>query len=382
MMVRRMSPGNWDGSCCIKCPIFDDDFNRAAPIGSDWDLRLGGGSGWTISSNKAQTTTSDDHAICNTSHPDAVAENWCQATFKVTANGDEVKLIAGYVDDNNYAYILITVATAHADTTVEFHEVIAGVDSQLGPTRKWYALNAFFDGMKINVDTTVEWGLKDDIIRLQYTDNGGTDQTKQEALSTSLSGDQVGFGSGTLTGTLTIDDFSFERYLSATSPSTCKYIRRECAACADGESPDAFQVTLASIANKSCLHCNDFNGTFTCDWWRSITPTTDETSCQYVSEEIEYNNPYCPDIGSYKVSVDIRGDKDGESGDNRYINVTLQLLNSYGANLEVITWREDYASDISCESLSSEAINDSLTTSPDPSVYCDFSSATATITAA
>ena len=102
----RMSPSC--GCCyCQKCRIALDDFNRADSTGiGDWVEEAGD---WQIDTNELVTSDSDAVAIYDADHPGSLAAHVVSVDLKGEDAGDELLVIIGWVDADNWLGALVTI---------------------------------------------------------------------------------------------------------------------------------------------------------------------------------------------------------------------------------------------------------------------------------
>jgi hypothetical protein len=86
--------------CCSSCTYFIDSFNRtdSTTLGTDWTEVSGD---WEIDTNKLKVTGTDAILLWTGEMPTA-ADLIVNAQLTTRSNGDKVRLIADYIDDDNY----------------------------------------------------------------------------------------------------------------------------------------------------------------------------------------------------------------------------------------------------------------------------------------
>lgn len=108
-MRRRGGPGR---CCCqYKCPIADDDFNRAL-LGASWDQISGV---WTISNNQLSTTSSDAMILYDMDHPGGVTAHIASCDLKGDEGEKRRVVIASAADGSTYLAIEVEFGPSTGD---------------------------------------------------------------------------------------------------------------------------------------------------------------------------------------------------------------------------------------------------------------------------
>ena len=206
---------------------------------------------WAIVSNTLQTSSTNAIVRSNTAHPDGTGQQRLTVDVKSSATDDLVRVIIGYVDLDNYHFAELKIG---ASGYLKLWKRSGGVNTEL----QTKATAAFTTGSFVNVSVCLTRGLNSisvtagsEVIAKGTTVPGSADEF---ALATG----------GTVTGTVTFDNFVSER----TGPSeTCP----NCVAVAPNDCPsnlcdgDIFSleylVEFSGWANGTCGTCTDMNTT-------------------------------------------------------------------------------------------------------------------------
>lgn len=246
--------------CCGgQCDIFDDTFDRAdaATLGGDWDERSGT---WNIDTNEAETGDSNAVAIVDMDHPDAADSHVVVVDFVADDNGDQVRLICTWDNDNQYLFAEAEVGATSG--TLRLYERIGGVNTLIDDEtvnglvpNTLHRLEICFDGVKY--------------ARAKLTVNVGGGSGFAYAFGPSLitGGDRVGIATGAVSTSVQFNNFDWERHgLDTDFCELCAVL--PCDPCVDDEAPTLLSVTISGVTNVSCTgnNCTDMNGTFILEW--------------------------------------------------------------------------------------------------------------------
>ena len=194
-MTKKNQPGC---PCCgsTLCITFYDKYDVDI---SKWDERAGT---WSINSDTpSRLETSSSNALIITNAPTTAAtDHWIKVHIESATSGDEIRLIVGYEDDDNYCYIQLEFYLDHAHIT--YWERIAGRDTQQGDE----VLDDFSDVASGVYSVCYDWA--DGKIKLN-TEQYGSDiflegSTRRSFMwlvsPTAPSGTKAGLGTGTISG--------------------------------------------------------------------------------------------------------------------------------------------------------------------------------------
>ena len=292
--------GNVLATCCPKCDICSDDFNRA----DDTDINTGSVCGWTessgawdISSNQLRCTTAGI-ALNNTAHPDTVGTMQVEVDFKHDTSGGHCCVIVNYVDASNYTFVRYEVGTNKIQISyVEGGTTRDPVDSATATmnTNTTYTAKVCSDGT--NVTAYLDGTAK---ITLRVPNGDGT-KCGLRAIGS---------------GTATFDDFFFKKSEVSGCP-TCEDVDTEtgCTYCS-GTPTQQYKITIAAgMANgTNCTNCVNLEGIWFCDyafrttgssgacWW--CTDLTSALSCGSPdSAVVAFNFQNTPGDTNNKLSV-------------------------------------------------------------------------------
>jgi hypothetical protein len=197
------------GRCCDKCRVAEDAFDRAdaAELGSPWDERAGD---IGIVGNKASTEDSDTLAI----HENAISRNvagtapgvfgMAWVTVGGDTVGDQTMLVIGYDDDDNFWYVLWEFDTG--ESYISLWEVDSGVHTQLrGP----YTVCE----RGSDVETRLRVCISPSFINAYVVDPDTDEELLKirAAVGIGGAGFLAGIGTKDVTGTVTFNDFRYER---------------------------------------------------------------------------------------------------------------------------------------------------------------------------
>lgn len=209
MAFKKNQPGcNASGGCgCAQqCPIDSDDFSATNDPPSGWTEEVG--SDWETTGGTLRTSTSNASLTFNTSHPDALASAIATA-YLYGADGDELRIQVNKTDDNNYHFAQLRIGDPNG--CLELWERVAGVETMLSvcrvpaPAATFNKVVVYF-GLDLFAAALVT-GTDDANNRLSFKVTGGT-------------GDQVGVGTGTISGEVQFNDFTFDRHREASGDWT------------------------------------------------------------------------------------------------------------------------------------------------------------------
>ncbi len=190
--------------CCAPLPpclIFSDNFNRAdaANPGANWNVVSGD---FPIVVNKLSVNDSDALILCNTTADlTGLGEAdgyYITVSVATIVDDQEYKVYLNYTDSSNYHYALC-IKGASSSLCITFYQVEGGVTTQLG------------EGANVGA-TTLNIGITGCLMFVF-----GVFSRRLDSLA--LTSGTFGFGTGTLTSTVTFDTFSATYIRNATDPA-------------------------------------------------------------------------------------------------------------------------------------------------------------------
>ncbi len=329
--------------CCGGCTYFTDDYS-VDNLATDYTVNAGS---WSVSASKLQTSSSNAQIIGNTEATDG--HGHFQVTLTNSGSSDQIEIIGGYVDSNNYFYALISYGASNG--TAQLYKKVAGVDTALGPDDAGVGLDASdtrtftlcWDDEKVSIDCA---------------------NTGRMSWPHVATGTKVGIGTRTIAGTITADNWLLRKTLvDATSCPECAIA---CSYCDSGLIPAELQVVLSGVAAQTCGGtCTSLDGTYTLSVIGSVNPYAGSPASGLCGYRYEFPSAIC----SHKWI------------EARFVNDDIEvfLINtgfggSYGS--ATVTWRGTDATPIDCRNISSL----SCSFVSDITAECDFSSSTATVT--
>lgn len=246
--------------CCpAGCTIASDNF-AADDLATNWDIRSGSP---TISGGLLNAGAGTNLLIHNTAADAGATGVFTSVVVRCTSTTDTLRLVAAYVDDNNYWYAEAQAGVSNG--TLKIFERVAGVDTQRGST-------GTVTSFQVNEDWELRLCLQPGaVVASMFT--GGSALSAQEviyAATVTVASTKAGVG-GSEVGTVTFNDFAFEKH--KVDSSTCKTCL-SCSTCSTGQ-PYQVQVVISGIVDTFlCPAC--LNGTWIltrlnrCQW--EITP--------------------------------------------------------------------------------------------------------------
>jgi len=240
----RFSPGCCCSPIASGCYIGGDDFNRAdnTDLGANWSERIPS-SAWAISSNTLITTIPYDLAIYQTPHPKNVPSMIAWAEVMGSVDGDTLRVIICWVDDDNYLWSELETDTecgwlrlwqraSGYNTLLKEMPITGGVIGQ------WHTLYACYDPDPEPYEGSGRFEGRVETASLEWF---------TVAENVSASGTYAGVGTGALTGTATFDNF--ELWMEQTDDDP------ECPTCKRGVESCEISADNFNRANSSDLGC-------------------------------------------------------------------------------------------------------------------------------
>lgn len=246
----------WTGDCgcCgdgpdppINCNVLVDDFDRAddSTLGGNWDEVAGS---WAIASSKAETSSSNAIAVTVGEITPAIAYVVAaQMTGAVNS-----RLVFDYVDDDNYHYLERQAAFTWGQ--IALIKVTGGSPSTVGT-------QFLFPGDYSSGVLLLRACIRGGVVQLNL---GGVNRNLSFT-TTMHGGTFAGIGSGSLSGTIQFEGFSFSRHASEENP-TCPFCLSDCTSgnC-DTVPPVEYLIdwgTPGFVSDDFCSFCDDFGGVY------------------------------------------------------------------------------------------------------------------------
>ena len=238
--------------CEPECVIWEDEFltDRTASYTKSGTMSVGSG--------VIAITTSAAYAIEPVLSRSAATAIQAHADFSMSAAGEGGRVILGWVDANNYFFAELRRGSTDGDLRI--FQKASGTDTQLRTTT---TVTGFSSGQRRLCLCYLGGKL--------YAVSGSFDCSAAATLSPNSS--RGGFGTGTVTGTVTVDNFKFQHH----------YVDdNTCASCCEGGTgtgtpgagfgggcsnctapyPEFVLATLAGLANSGCGSCGTWNATY------------------------------------------------------------------------------------------------------------------------
>jgi hypothetical protein len=241
----------------VNCTIFTDSF-ATDRTGTDYTTVSGS---FTVSSNVMTTTSAGALIVENSSG--STGHGRVSVSGKVDTTGGSLRVIGSYTDSSNYLFGEMTINGG--SSTLKLWKKVSGSDTQLGSTSTFSGSTATFYSVDLCWDGTTA----------TTTINAGANFSTGAYTGTS---NQAGLGASPNGGTVTFDDFLFEKHHS--DDSACA--RCGCTSCGQcsGETPSQIQCVTTGVANTTCIDCGNFNATWIIDFL-PFTPSGATNCCNY-----------------------------------------------------------------------------------------------------
>lgn len=265
----RLSPGCCCSPVASGCYISGDDFDRANndDIGPLWRERLPS-SGWAISGNELTTSVPYDRVIHTVPHPDGLASMIAWADVMATADGDQLRVIICWANDDNYLFAELEMDDDCG--TLRLWQRSAGHNTLLkelpisgGLYNVWHTLYACYDP---DPDPYEGYG------RFEGRVETASQEWFAVAEDVNASGTYAGLGTGALTGDAYFDDFELWKEQTDDDP--------ECPTCRRGVHSCVISTDDFNRANSDDLGC----------LWEELTPSSDwQISSNTLLTTVPYN---------------------------------------------------------------------------------------------
>lgn len=262
---------SWWWCCCRGCRIFRDYFNREE-LGDDWTARLS--STWEVGMVTDRLSTTDGAAllICDTVHPDGTESAHVSATGQSSGDGDQIRLVVDYLDDDNYHFAEIEVATSPSSGALRLYKRSGGSNSLLKQQSS------------VNLQTGVDYSLRVCFNASYFIFHVDSLHLYVDGV-VSHGGDQVGLATGTLSGTAQVDDFVFQK--NGFDTESCPKCDVECMGdCGDDEAPYLFKVVLSGMVDylsRCGGNCSSADGTYIVSYI-----SNDTGACRWSDPNVSY----------------------------------------------------------------------------------------------
>ena len=279
--------------CCDDCDIADDDFSSADALADGWEEDTGD---FTKASGEVTSTTASKFLINKTAHPAGGSDGGTAvAGLKGNTDGDKARVIL-WLDSSNYFFAELEVNSASGNLRIG--ESVSGSETVLASVS---AVSADLNNehtVRICYDST------DDVLSTLVTFSDST-QDGLDAQCSAIAVDQAGIATGdTAAGTLTFDNFDYDRVRDATHENCPSCVGPTVTTCADwnnAEVPDTFKVVIAGFADDTCPSdtCTDLNRVY-------VVPYL--SSCEWI---LGFDQPDCFGLGSPNNTVQVLLQKSG-----------------------------------------------------------------------
>lgn len=192
-------------NCFCDCHLADDDFNRAS-LGADWTVQSGS---WSIVSDVLRTSSANAVVTYTTTRSTHVV----QVQIRAAAASAKARIIVGWTDANNYAWVEVEWPASGNCGTLRLGEVISGTSSDIATAplkdlelNTWYWLSACF-GSKYPSGNQLS-AVINHVMLIE---------------DTNASGSTVGLGTGNSTATTEFDNFALWKHRDDDNPQcpTC-----------------------------------------------------------------------------------------------------------------------------------------------------------------
>lgn len=347
--------------CCCCEPVLTDDFNRAdsTSIGSNWSEDAGD---WEISGNTL--TCNDAGARVISTASSALPYMHIDVKLKVTAAGTHAfRIIANYVDSDNYHYCRISVDDDGAGKSLmQLCVRSGGTETVLSTQPIRFLTNNEWFRVRFCV---VSGGFLQAYVR---TDSS-TCPAAEVGATVFAAGKKMGFAVEDATDWY-IDDLVWSPHKNGDSCPDCN---TDCLTCLDAQVASQVKVVLSGIVRNGlsdvCHDCPGRDGTYILDY----------DSCDVGDESntwsLDIDASACPAaIGTPTIAL--RVDKGGANGAFR-VQVTLNYYDASFGGPAFIRWSSDVDDSPDCDGW----VNQSIAFETNGSwSYCDGSAATCLIT--
>jgi len=341
--------------CCEACDVFYSDSYATDTIATNYAVSAGS---WSVSGGTLRTSSDDALILSNALPTSGVSSVRVQVVASSATAGDVAKIVAGYVDANNYWYGEFSPGASNG--TLKLFEVSGGVTTQHRATHEVYNATAA---------ASLCLSLQSGAVHLAASVGGffGFPRTSiSVAASPTIAGTKAGVGTGSIAvGPAQFDDYDFANII-------CQECITACSLCESDFVPDELDVEITGLVSQSgCVATCDGPWTFTLQRFQGLGTGS---SCLW---RIAVATPICcvNSGGEITLNGDITAFLSNESG------TYVMYLNWTGPIGYFFQWRAELGTDLlDCESFSEielEPYDEGVAC-----LRCDFSSSIATVSAA
>ena len=305
MVFKKANPG-----CpCPDCDVASDDFSSGDALTVAWE----GDTGSFTKSGGQVTTTTNDKVIANKTAAGTGVNHYAKADVQGSNAGDQAIVVVAYTDTSNYLYGRVNFGSFGS---LSIWKNVGGTHTQISTSGTISISLSTFHTLEVCYQ---ENGASS-VLQATLTVSG-TRYVERNTSVISATGEKAGVGSRNANGTVTIDNFDFDR-LYSTSDTSCPMCNAEdCTNCDGGATPPEMQVEIFDLVNQSCGGdgCSDFEGTF-------VLTQDSGNACLW-----EYD---CNNCGACGGLVDIDVDVQiVTSGSDYIVRGTLQITGSTQTNV-------------------------------------------------
>jgi len=248
MPWKKHSPGC---PCCDDCQIDIDGWTQVSGT-------------WTVDGDNLDTEDSNALAVTTNDHPEDKDTHYLSAIINGENDGDCLRLVVAYEDSNNYLYGEVEVGATQG--IFRLFQVTGGSHFQLG-------LDSIAGGLKTGNDLTIRVCYRDDglMIIQKYSRTSSTIESRYQAFAESPapSGKKVGVATGSIDASSTATFSSVLWYIhkeeadSYSEGNDCPECREisTCNNCKDNIGHTFFKVTLAGLEDTGDCPCETNNRT-------------------------------------------------------------------------------------------------------------------------
>lgn len=333
--------------CCSNCTYFSDNFDRAdsSNLGSDWTEVAGG---WEIVSNTLVTSDNAAVLVGTVEQPLAEPNTLVTVTATVSTNGCPVRIILDYQDSSNYWFAEVLAGTG---AYIRIYRRSGGSNTQVASKSITQATGSFTFAASIKTSDRIAASIGSNVISF-----GG-----------SFTSPKWGLGTGTIAAQVQFSNLS----VSETNETNCPGVLgiTSCSYCSPNNTAAyTYKIVLAGITNGGCSSCSSLNGTYYCT---PATPGVGVQACVW-----RFTTPSICSITwaiEFQAGVQAGAFGPGSMGDS----IAGVVVDTNGADGVSQWWLVFGASPPNCTT----DVNGSIPFFLSGVSNCNFSSATATVTA-
>jgi hypothetical protein len=250
------------------CTIFSDDFttDRTATA---YSIRSGS---FAVSGGAMTASSATSLIVANSAASSSATAVRAVATITPASTSDAGRLIAGYVDDNNYWFAELQ--TGSSSGTLKLFQRSGGANTQRGSTS---TIAGYTSGSKTVVLCLTAGAV--------YTMVGSN--VIEFAATPTVASTKGGLGTGSISSSVSFDNFTYSKHKvqdptcegcsSSTTGTGSTTICR--GTCLDGTVHGSVQLVVTGITNGGCTDCGSLNGTFVAT--RKIGSCSGGSACYY-----------------------------------------------------------------------------------------------------